>query len=160
MNKIWCNHWTLLVRWPLHKYKCLWNVGDKSSTLQKGTSYTYTHRLWYSRISILKKKKKNWCGKQELMISIYLFQKPLEISSTYFSYSLYVFLLVRWFLHQKSTAEVHVIHFCPPTFLSTLLAPLTRARGVPSLLQYGIISSHHITKNLYSIFTKKSYPIY
>ena len=83
MNKIWCNHWTLLVRWPLHKYKCLWNVGDKSSTLPKGTSYTYTYRLWYSRISILKKKKKNWCGKKELMISIYLFQKPLEINIQY-----------------------------------------------------------------------------
>ena len=34
----------LLMRWPLHKYKCLWGVEDKGqgSSLQEGASHTYT----------------------------------------------------------------------------------------------------------------------
>ena len=36
-----------LVRWSLHKYKCLWDVGSKGqgSSLQEGVSHTYTLRL-------------------------------------------------------------------------------------------------------------------
>ena len=40
-----------LVRWSLHKYKCLWDVGGggegkgHGSSLQEGTSHTYTLRL-------------------------------------------------------------------------------------------------------------------
>ena len=38
---------TLLVRWSLHKYKCLWGVGGKGqdSSFQEGVSHTYTLRL-------------------------------------------------------------------------------------------------------------------
>ena len=45
INKI--NHRTPLVRWSLHKYKCLWGVGGKGqgSSLQEGVSHTYTLRL-------------------------------------------------------------------------------------------------------------------
>ena len=53
------NH-TPLVRWSLHKYKCLWGVGVKGwgSSLQEGASHTYILRLGYSRNSILYKKIK------------------------------------------------------------------------------------------------------
>ena len=54
-----------LVRWSLHKYKCLWGVGGKGqdsggkgrgSSLQEGGSHTFTLRLGYSRNSILYQK--------------------------------------------------------------------------------------------------------
>ena len=40
-------HHIPLVRWLLHKYKCLWGVGGKrwGSSLQEGASHTYTLRL-------------------------------------------------------------------------------------------------------------------
>ena len=49
------DHRIPLVRWSLHKYKCLWGVGDKdqSSSFQEGASHTYTLRLGYSGIYIL-----------------------------------------------------------------------------------------------------------
>ena len=36
-----------LVRWSLHKYKCLWGVGGKGRglSIQEGVSHTYKHRL-------------------------------------------------------------------------------------------------------------------
>ena len=36
------NHHTSLVRWSLHKYKCLWSVGGKGrdSSLQERASHT------------------------------------------------------------------------------------------------------------------------
>ena len=63
------DHRIPLVRWSLHKYKCLWGVGDKdqSSSFQEGASHTYTLRLGFSVIYIFyiyiykssqKKKKK------------------------------------------------------------------------------------------------------
>ena len=44
-NKI--NYHTLLVRWLLYKYKCLWGVGAKrrGSSLQEEASHTHTLRL-------------------------------------------------------------------------------------------------------------------
>ena len=40
-------HYALLVWWSLHKYKCLWDVGDKNRnlSLQEEASHTYTLRL-------------------------------------------------------------------------------------------------------------------
>ena len=40
-------HRTPLVRWSLHKYKCLWGVGGKGRglSIQEGASHTYKHRL-------------------------------------------------------------------------------------------------------------------
>ena len=40
-------HHISLVRWSLHKYKCLWGVGGKirGSSFQERTSHTYTPRL-------------------------------------------------------------------------------------------------------------------
>ena len=54
------DHRTPLVKWSLHKYKCLWSVGGKgrSSSLQEGVSHTYILRLGQSRILSCKKKKK------------------------------------------------------------------------------------------------------
>ena len=47
INNIIINHRTPLVRWSLHKYKCLWGVGGKGwgLSLQEGVSHTYTLRL-------------------------------------------------------------------------------------------------------------------
>ena len=47
INNIIINHRTPLVRWSLHKYKCLWGVGGKDwgLSLQEGVSHTYTLRL-------------------------------------------------------------------------------------------------------------------
>ena len=73
------DHRIPLVRWSLHKYKCLWGVGDKdqSSSFQEGASHTYTLRLGYSGIYILYiyiyiyiyinllKKKKNLFSKKK-----------------------------------------------------------------------------------------------
>ena len=41
------DHCTLLVQWSLHKYKCLWGVGNmgRGSSLQEEVSHTYTLRL-------------------------------------------------------------------------------------------------------------------
>ena len=54
-------HHASLVRWSLHKYKCLWGVGNKGWDLnfQKGALHMYTLRLRSSRIFILYKNKKN-----------------------------------------------------------------------------------------------------
>ena len=40
-------YYTLLVRWSLYKYKCLWSVGGKGrgSSLQEGVSHIYILRL-------------------------------------------------------------------------------------------------------------------
>ena len=53
------HHRTPLMRWSLHKYKCLLGVGGKGwgSSLQEGVSHTYTLKLNQSRISIMYKKK-------------------------------------------------------------------------------------------------------
>ena len=55
---LWSYHHAPMVRWSLHKYKCLCGVEGKgrNSSLQKEISYTYTLRLSYSRNSILYKK--------------------------------------------------------------------------------------------------------
>ena len=46
-KKDFLNDDTLLVRWSLHKYKCLWSVGGKGqgSSLNEGVSHTYRLRL-------------------------------------------------------------------------------------------------------------------
>ena len=46
-EKVIDHHFTPLVQWSLHKYKCLWGAKGKgwSSNLQEGASYTYTLRL-------------------------------------------------------------------------------------------------------------------
>ena len=51
-------HCTPLVRWSLHKYKCLWGVRGKGqgSSLQERDSHTYTLRLGQNSNSILYKK--------------------------------------------------------------------------------------------------------
>ena len=53
-------HRASLVRWSLHKYKCLWGVGNKGWDLsfQKEALHMYTLRLHSSRIFILYKNKK------------------------------------------------------------------------------------------------------
>ena len=46
INRIYYHH-APLVRWSLHKYKCLWGVGSKGrdSSIQEKTSHTYTLKL-------------------------------------------------------------------------------------------------------------------
>ena len=46
-KKVGDDHRAPLVRWSLHKYKCLWDVREKGqgSNLQEGDSHTYTLRL-------------------------------------------------------------------------------------------------------------------
>ena len=62
-------HHTLLVQWSLYKYKCLQDMRDKdrSSTLQKEASHTYTLSLVQNKNSILyqkyRKKKKSSGGR-------------------------------------------------------------------------------------------------
>ena len=71
-------HCTSLVRWLLHKYKCLWSVRGKGqgSSLQEGALHTYTFRLDQSRISLFyqkkKKKKKNYLTFLEKLFSYLL----------------------------------------------------------------------------------------
>ena len=68
-------HRTSLMRWSLHKYKCLWSVGSKGygSSLQEGALHTYTLRLGQSKISLLyKKKKKHYLTFLEKLLSYLL----------------------------------------------------------------------------------------
>ena len=46
-KKVGDDHHAPLVRWSLHKYKCLWDVREmgQGSNLQEGDSHTYTLRL-------------------------------------------------------------------------------------------------------------------
>ena len=41
------HHYTPLVQWSLHKYKCLWGVGGKGrgSSIHEGVLHIYTLRL-------------------------------------------------------------------------------------------------------------------
>ena len=76
-NERLSRHYTPLVRWSLHKYKCLWNVEGKGrgSSLQEGASHTYTLRLSQSRIlSCIKKKLNKMCKLKHTTTWHYIFK--------------------------------------------------------------------------------------
>ena len=79
-------HRTSLVRWSLHKYKCLWSVEGKGqgSSLQERALHTYTLRLDQSRISLFYQQKK----KKKTLFDI--FGKIVEFLLSYWLTNLHI----------------------------------------------------------------------